>query len=83
MLGHMEGSTLEIVQKWERLINESKDKVVEIVIENDLKVLSENIISKACFGSDYTQGKYIFEKLAGMQNKLSKTSTLLGYLNLR
>ncbi|CAI8589623.1 unnamed protein product [Vicia faba] len=82
MMGHMEGSALEIVQKWERLINESKDKIVEIVIENDLKVLSEDIISKACFGSDYTQGKYIFEILARMQNKLSKTSTLLGYLNL-
>ncbi|XP_058761437.1 cytochrome P450 714A2-like [Vicia villosa] len=82
MVGYMEGSALEIVQKWERLINESKDKVVEIVIENDLKVLSEDIISKACFGSDYQQGKYIFERLAGIQNKLSKTSTLLGFLNL-
>lgn len=83
MLGDMEESALEISKKWERCITESKEGIAEIVIESDLKVLSEDIISKACFGSDYTQGKHIFERLNAMQAKLSKTSTLLGFLNLR
>ncbi|KAI5445396.1 hypothetical protein KIW84_013580 [Lathyrus oleraceus] len=82
MIDIMEESTLTIIKKWETCITENKEKIAEIVIEVDLKILTEDIISKACFGSDYTQGKQIFSKLKDMQAALSKPSILFGFLNL-
>lgn len=79
----MEESTLEIIRTWERRIAESKKGIADIVIEADLKVLTEDIISKTCFGSDYAQGKQIFAKLATMQATLSSQSILFGFLNIR
>lgn len=83
MMDIMEESTLTIIQTWERCITENNEKIAEIVIEIDLKILTEDIISKACFGSDYTQGKQIFSKLKDMQAALSKPSILFGFLDLR
>ncbi|XP_020239482.1 cytochrome P450 714A1 [Cajanus cajan] len=79
----MEESTMEIIQKWESLITESEGGVAELVIDGDMKALTANIISKACFGSTYAQGNLIFAKLAKMQNALAKPSILFGFLNLR
>nr|XP_004488496.1 cytochrome P450 714A2-like [Cicer arietinum] len=82
MLYSMEDSAMEIVKKWDKSIEENKGKTVDLVIEHDLKVLSEDILSKACFGSNYGEGKHVFERLGAMQTKLGKTSTLLGFFNL-
>ena len=38
----------------------------------DLRSLSADIISKACFGSNYSQGVQIFSKFRALQNMISK-----------
>ena len=38
-------------------------RITVIEIDKDLKSLSAGIISRACFGSNYTQGEEIFLKL--------------------
>lgn len=83
MVDYMEESTLAVIRKWESLITESKEGIAEIVLDADVKFLTADVISKACFGSDYAQGNQIFAKLAIMQAALSRPSILFGFLNLR
>ncbi|CAL0299177.1 unnamed protein product [Lupinus luteus] len=83
MVDLMEESATKIIQKWEGRIAENEDGIAEIVIEEDLKVLTADIISKTCFGTSYAQGVQIFTMLATMQATLSKPSILFGFLNLR
>ncbi|KAF1877692.1 hypothetical protein Lal_00040410 [Lupinus albus] len=83
MVDLMEESAMGIIGKWEGRIAENEDGIVEIVIEEDMKILIADIISKACFGTSYAQGTQIFKMLATMQSTLSKPSILFGFLNLR
>lgn len=83
MVGFMQESTKEIMRKWERCITESGGKAAEIVIDDDLKALTADVICKACFGSSYAQGNQIFAKLAALQAALAKPNLLFGFANLR
>ncbi|KAK7266926.1 hypothetical protein RIF29_19587 [Crotalaria pallida] len=83
MVGLMEESAMAIIRKWEDRIAESEGGMAEIAIDQDMKVLTADIISKACFGTSYAQGIQIFAKLAIMQAILSKPSILFGFINLR
>ncbi|XP_027338716.1 cytochrome P450 714A1-like [Abrus precatorius] len=83
MVDLMEESTMEIIRKWESYIRESEGGIAELVIDGDLKVLTADVISKACFGSSYAQGNLIFAKLATMQSALARPSILFGFLNIR
>lgn len=83
MVDYMEESTKEIIRKWERIIIENGGKVAEIVIDDDLKALTADVISKASFSSSYAQGNQIFSKLAALQAVLAKPNLLFGFLNLR
>lgn len=66
-------STNIMLRSWESRIE--RDGVVsEIKIDEDLRSLSADIISRACFGSNYAPGKEIFTKLRDLQKLLSKIS---------
>lgn len=79
----MEESTKTIIKTWESRILESEEGIVDITIDEDLKSLSADIISRACFGSSYSQGNQIFAKIAALQDILSHPSLLFGFLNFR
>ncbi|PQQ09439.1 cytochrome P450 714A1 [Prunus yedoensis var. nudiflora] len=83
MVGLMEESTKAIIKTWESRILESEEGIVDITIDEDLKSLSADIISRACFGSSYSQGNQIFAKIAALQDTLSRPSLLFGFLNFR
>ncbi|KAM3737959.1 hypothetical protein ACB098_09G096200 [Castanea mollissima] len=83
MVGLMEQSTIAMMKTWENHIIESEGGVADIIIDEDLKSLSADIISKACFGSSYSQGNLIFAKIASLQDALSKPSALFGLFNFR
>ncbi|XP_058736876.1 cytochrome P450 714C2-like [Vicia villosa] len=73
MVDQIVDSTNIMLRSWESRIE--RDGVVsEIKIDEDLRSLSADIISKACFGSNYAQGKEIFTKLRDLQGLLSKIS---------
>ncbi|GAU18604.1 hypothetical protein TSUD_124350 [Trifolium subterraneum] len=46
---------------------EAQNGVADINIDKDLRRFSGNVISRACFGSDYTKGEDIFLKLGALQ----------------
>ncbi|RDY01134.1 Cytochrome P450 714C2, partial [Mucuna pruriens] len=64
-------STNITLRSWETRL-ESKGAVSEIKIDDDLRGLSADIISRACFGRNYIEGKEIFSKLRDLQKLLSK-----------
>ncbi|KAK7350485.1 hypothetical protein VNO77_09174 [Canavalia gladiata] len=63
-------STNITLRYWETRV-ESEGGVSEIKIDEDLRSLSADIIGRACFGSNYFEGKEIFLKLRDLQKLLS------------
>ncbi|XP_068478705.1 cytochrome P450 714C2-like [Phaseolus vulgaris] len=71
MVNLMVDSTYTTLRSWEARV-ESEGAVSEIKIDEDLRSLSADIIARACFGSNYIEGKEIFSKLRDLQILLSK-----------
>jgi hypothetical protein len=70
MVDQIVDSTNIMLRSWESRI-ERDGVVTEIKVDEDLRSLSADIISRACFGSNYVQGKEIFTKLRDLQKVLS------------
>ncbi|KAI5423227.1 cytochrome P450 714C2 [Lathyrus oleraceus] len=64
-------STNGLLRLWDTKLNKDGD-TLEIEIDQDLRNLSSDIIAKACFGSNYVEGREIFTKLRELQNLISK-----------
>ncbi|PIN18686.1 Cytochrome P450 CYP4/CYP19/CYP26 subfamily [Handroanthus impetiginosus] len=76
MVGLMVESAESLTRKWEDCIELQGGKTAEIQAEEDLRSISADVISKACFGSSYLKGKEIFSKLRTLQKAISKQSFL-------
>ncbi|CAL0324351.1 unnamed protein product [Lupinus luteus] len=63
-------STNIMLRSWETRL-ESEGGVSDIKVDEDLRSLSADVISRACFGSNYVEGKEIFTKLRDVQRALS------------
>nr|QNS30016.1 cytochrome P450 [Nothapodytes nimmoniana] len=73
MLNLMVESTFTMLKSWEREV-EKGGGMTEIKVDDDLRRLSADIISKACFGSSYSQGEKIFTTLGVLQKTMSKSN---------
>ncbi|KAJ4832521.1 hypothetical protein Tsubulata_000077 [Turnera subulata] len=82
MLGIMEECTIPMIREWDSLVAIGGG-VADITIDEDLRTLSADIISKACFGSSYSQGKQIFAKLDALRESIFTTSLFHGLPNIR
>ncbi|KAF9595779.1 hypothetical protein IFM89_004181 [Coptis chinensis] len=82
MVNLMVNSTISLIEVWESRL-ESEEGIGEIKVDEDLRKFSADVISKACFGSSYSKGKQIFQKLRGLQKGMSKQGILLGVPGLR
>ncbi|GMY22990.1 cytochrome P450 714C2-like [Fagus crenata] len=71
MVNLMVDSTTLMLRSWESRI-ENEVGIANIKIDEDLRSLSADIISRACFGSNYSQGEEIFLKLNTLQRIMSK-----------
>ncbi|GMY22973.1 cytochrome P450 714C2-like [Fagus crenata] len=71
MVNLMVDSTTLMLRSWESRI-ENEARIANIKIDEDLRSLSVDIISRACFGSNYSQGEEIFLKLNTLQRIMSK-----------
>ncbi|KAK2988951.1 hypothetical protein RJ640_026219 [Escallonia rubra] len=78
MVGVMLESAQPLTKKWEASIEAQGGKVAEIRVEDDLRGVSADVISRACFGSSYKKGKHIFTKLRTLQETISVQSALFG-----
>jgi hypothetical protein len=88
MVGLMLESAQPLLRKWEDCIEAQGGILADIQVDEDLKGVSADVISRACFGSSYFQGKEIFLKLRTLQKAISQQCflfgvTSFGYVNLR
>lgn len=66
-------SVNSMVKSWETII-ENGGGESEINVDGYFRAMSADIISKACFGSNFNEGKEIFQKLRALQIIMSKAS---------
>ncbi|XP_030440750.2 cytochrome P450 714C2-like [Syzygium oleosum] len=81
MINVMVESSITLVNSWSEKI-EKEGGVAEIKIDSHMRSFSGDVISKACFGSNYAKGQEIFLKLRALQELISKiafTSTIPGF----
>ncbi|XP_057979700.1 cytochrome P450 714C2-like [Malania oleifera] len=71
MVNLMADSTTSIIRSWASKI-ESAGGIANIRVDEDLRRLSADIISRASFGSNYPQGEKIFSKLRDLQIIMAK-----------
>lgn len=71
-----------MVRGWESRIGK-EEGFAEIRVDEDLRSLSADIISRACFGSSYSQGKDIFTKIRTLQTVMSEGFLHFGVFGMR
>ncbi|XP_065860005.1 cytochrome P450 714C2-like isoform X2 [Euphorbia lathyris] len=71
MVGLMIDSTTSMMKSWVSRI-ESNGGKAEIEVYQFMRSLSADMISRACFGSNYIKGEEIFLKLITLQNVMSQ-----------
>ncbi|XP_038698685.1 cytochrome P450 714A1-like isoform X2 [Tripterygium wilfordii] len=75
MVGLMVESVVPLLDKWEEKIKaQGGGMEAEIEVHEDLRSLTADMISRACFGSSYDKGKQIFSKLRTLQTAISNSS---------
>ncbi|XP_023005996.1 cytochrome P450 714C2-like [Cucurbita maxima] len=62
-----------MLRLWEAKV-ENDGGQSEMNVDGYFRTMSSDIISKACFGSDYSKGKEIFEKIRALQVIMAKES---------
>ncbi|GJT04191.1 cytochrome P450 714A1-like protein [Tanacetum coccineum] len=78
MVGLMTDAAEPLLRKWEACIEAQGDCIADIKVDDDLREVSADVISRACFGSSYTKGKEIFSKLRTLQKAISSKGMLFG-----
>ena len=75
-------STITVVDSWKSLI-ETQGGTADIKIDEYMRSFSGDVISRACFGSNYSEGEEIFVKLRTLQGAMSKKSFSTGVPGMR
>ncbi|KAH0980695.1 hypothetical protein GBA52_007872 [Prunus armeniaca] len=71
MMDLMVDSTTTLLRSWQSKV-ESEVGIAVLRVDEDMRSLSADIISRACFGSSYSEGKEIFLKLRTLQRIMSQ-----------
>ncbi|GMN41101.1 hypothetical protein TIFTF001_010316 [Ficus carica] len=71
-----------MVRKWEECIEAQGGTTAEVKVDEDLRGVSADVISRVCFGSSYAKGKLVFSKLRSLQKIISHQGFLFGVTNL-
>lgn len=77
MVNLMVESTIPLLESWERRIENEKG-IADMCVDEDLRALSADVISRTCFGNSYERGKEIFSKLRALQTAMSVKGILIG-----
>ncbi|CAM8990411.1 unnamed protein product [Rhodiola kirilowii] len=67
-------SSNEMVSKWEKLALSSADGSCEIDVWQDLQNMTRDVISRTAFGSDFEEGKRIFELQKELTEHVTKAN---------
>ncbi|KAL5232113.1 hypothetical protein ABZP36_030889 [Zizania latifolia] len=70
-----------LLMSWEARIGSAA--VAAVDVDSDLRSFSFDVISRACFGSDYSRGREIFLRLRELSGLMSETSGVFSIPSLR
>ncbi|KAK4407594.1 cytochrome [Sesamum angolense] len=82
MISLIQDSTVVLLNSWRNIV-ERESGLADINIDQDLRSFSGDVISRACFGSNYSKGEEIFLKLRALQEAASKKGFALGIPGMR
>ncbi|KAF9670979.1 hypothetical protein SADUNF_Sadunf13G0125500 [Salix dunnii] len=82
MMSLITESTTVLLSSWKSRI-EKEGGVAEIKIDEGMRSFSGDVISRACFGSNYSKGAEIFLRLSALQVAMSKKSLSIGIPGMR
>ncbi|KAH0667272.1 hypothetical protein KY285_028478 [Solanum tuberosum] len=82
MINLVQDSALTLLSSWNNEI-EAQGGIADIKIDPDLRRFSGDVISKACFGSNFSKGEEIFYKLRALQEASSKRVLSTGIPGIR
>ncbi|KAL1547247.1 cytochrome P450 714C2-like protein [Salvia divinorum] len=77
MVGLIQDSSVSLCESWARLVGEGGG-IAEIKIDECMRSFSGDVISRACFGSNFSKGEEIFLKLRVLQEVSSKKVFAVG-----
>lgn len=75
-------SATTLLNSWNSKI-EAQGGSADIKIDSFMRSFSGDVISRACFGSNYVKGEEIFQKLRCLQEAMSKKIFLTGVPGMR
>ena len=82
MIKLVQESTMTLINSWNNII-EAKGGIADIKIDQHMRSFSGDVISKACFGRNYSSGEEIFFKLRALQEASSKKVLSTGIPGMR
>uniref|UniRef100_A0A0D3HQQ8 Cytochrome P450 n=1 Tax=Oryza barthii TaxID=65489 RepID=A0A0D3HQQ8_9ORYZ len=77
MMNLMMEAAMSMLNSWKNEV-EDRGGSAEIVVDEFLRTFSADVISRACFGSSFSEGKEIFIKIRQLQTTMAKQSLLIG-----
>lgn len=77
----VESATI-LVNSWKSRV-EMEGNIADMEIDQDLRNCSADVISRACFGSNYSNGKEIFHVLRELFEAMSKKISSVGIPGVR
>ncbi|RVW81360.1 Cytochrome P450 714A1 [Vitis vinifera] len=83
MVGLMLESAQPLLTKWEDCIQAHGGVSADVMVNEDLRSASADVISRVCFGSSYGKGKQIFSKLRSLQQLITNRAFLFGVPSFR
>ena len=75
-------SAITVVDSWKSMI-ETQGGTADLKIDQYMRSFSGDVISRACFGSNYSEGAEIFSRLRALQEAMSKKSLSTGIPGMR
>ncbi|GJN07142.1 hypothetical protein PR202_ga24944 [Eleusine coracana subsp. coracana] len=77
MIQSIEDATILVLEAWDSMLDNAGGSR-EIVVDDYLRNLSADVISRACFGSSFKKGEEIFCKLRQLQKAISQQDAFVG-----
>uniref|UniRef100_A0A0E0EG95 Cytochrome P450 n=1 Tax=Oryza meridionalis TaxID=40149 RepID=A0A0E0EG95_9ORYZ len=71
MVDLMVDSAQVLVSSWGDRIDRSGGNALDLMIDDDIRAYSADVISRTCFGSSYVKGKQIFDMIRELQKTVS------------
>ncbi|KAH6757757.1 hypothetical protein C2S52_023322 [Perilla frutescens var. hirtella] len=82
MVSLIQDSTITLLETWKSIV-EAGGGFADIKIDQHMRSFSGDVISRACFGSNYSKGEEIFLKLRALQESASKKTLVIGVPGIR